>query len=559
MSSVLSAPALSARARDRAATEVLRKNGWTFAVVAVLAIALPFTLDVSPSRRLLLLGLAVLAAAVLLAALVPWPRLPGSASLAVPLVVLGAIGIMSMAGLRVALIAVLPVVTMALSNGRLGLVLGVVGATVVSWADQFTQPTGITPDNVARLVILPIVVLIVAATVWAVEERSSARASLLSRQGTELRGVVEELRSERGLVAAVLRSLTAGVVVIDDAARVALLNPVIAQLVGRAISVGDDLCRVDQQPGATDAVVRIADYARRARDGVEVTGETRWWRMDDGAAVALRATVVPFLTRSGGGAHHVLIFEDLTAEEAANSNRELFVNGISHELRTPLTSIIGHLEISLDDPDLSAPTRRSLGVAERNAGRLLHLVNDLLTAAAMSSGSFTLMRGPLDLGEVVSDAISGIEPRATATGVVVEQYGDGPSVVSGDRAALAQVLDNLLSNAVKYSESGGLVRVILEREDDAVVLRVIDQGIGISARDRAKLFERFFRANAVRESVREGTGLGLAITKEIVAEHGGTIEVRSGLGVGTTVEVRLPGLQPEPEPQTQPQPGQADR
>jgi signal transduction histidine kinase len=112
--------------------------------------------------------------------------------------------------------------------------------------------------------------------------------------------------------------------------------------------------------------------------------------------------------------------------------------------------------------------------------------------------------------------------------------------VRGDRARLGQLLDNLISNGVKFTEPGGHVVVALGRSGEDVVLAVSDDGIGISADDRRRLFERFFRAAGVQERAIDGTGLGLTIAKAIVAAHGGSIEVASVEGAGATLRVRLP-------------------
>jgi signal transduction histidine kinase len=217
-----------------------------------------------------------------------------------------------------------------------------------------------------------------------------------------------------------------------------------------------------------------------------------------------------------------------------------FVALVSHELRTPLTSITGYLELVLDDPELSDDHRRFLDVVDRNAARLLRLVSDLLLVAQIESGRLTLELADVDLAAVASESVEALRPAADA-GEVDLRLDLGPvPTVRGDRARLGQLLDNLVSNGVKFTEPGGHVVVALGRSGEDVVLAVSDDGIGISADDQRRLFDRFFRASGVQERAIDGTGLGLTIAKAIVAAHGGSIEVSSEEGAGTTLRVRLP-------------------
>jgi signal transduction histidine kinase len=217
-----------------------------------------------------------------------------------------------------------------------------------------------------------------------------------------------------------------------------------------------------------------------------------------------------------------------------------FVALVSHELRTPLTSITGYLELVLDDPELSDDHRRFLDVVDRNAARLLRLVSDLLLVAQIESGRLTLELADVDLAAVASESVEALRPAADA-GEVDLRLDLGPvPTVRGDRARLGQLLDNLVSNGVKFTEPGGHVVVALGRSGEDVVLAVSDDGIGISADDQRRLFDRFFRAAGVQDRAIDGTGLGLTIARAIVAAHGGSIDVASEEGAGTTLRVRLP-------------------
>jgi signal transduction histidine kinase len=235
------------------------------------------------------------------------------------------------------------------------------------------------------------------------------------------------------------------------------------------------------------------------------------------------------------------------AERAANVRlRELdrlkdeFVATISHELRTPLTSISGYVELVRERAD--AESRGYLDIVDRNAARLLALVNDLLLVARIQSGQLHLdLGGTIEVGGLVSESVAAAEPYAASGNVALRLRSDaGPVRVRGDRRRLAQVIDNLISNAIKFSPNGGAVDVNIERRNGIVVLEVADQGIGIAEDEHARVFDRFFRARSALDRHIPGTGLGLYISKAIIEAHGGLIEARSVEGSGSAFVIELP-------------------
>jgi signal transduction histidine kinase len=224
----------------------------------------------------------------------------------------------------------------------------------------------------------------------------------------------------------------------------------------------------------------------------------------------------------------------------ADRIKDEFVALISHDLRTPLTSIMGYLELILDDANVTDEQRGYLDVVDRNANRLLHLVNDLLFVARLEAGQLELQRSDLDLASVVRQSVAEAKPRAAAGGIELTcQAGDVPAV-QADRGRMFQLLDNLVSNAIKFTPAGGDVRVSLTPVNGVVRLEVSDTGVGIASAEQRHLFERFFRASTASDLQIPGTGLGLYIARAIVEAHGGSIDVRSELGEGTSFRVELP-------------------
>jgi signal transduction histidine kinase len=224
----------------------------------------------------------------------------------------------------------------------------------------------------------------------------------------------------------------------------------------------------------------------------------------------------------------------------ADRLKDEFVALISHDLRTPLTSIIGYLELILDDDNLTEEQRGFLGVADRNADRLLHLVNDLLFVARFEAGQLDLHPTELDLAAVVRQSVDEAKPRATAGGIALTCDAGAVSAVQADRGRMFQLVDNLVSNAIKFTPAGGDVRISVTPVNGVVHLEVADTGIGIAPQEQQRLFDRFFRASTASEHQIPGTGLGLYITRAIVEAHGGSIAVRSDPGEGTSFSVELP-------------------
>jgi signal transduction histidine kinase len=265
--------------------------------------------------------------------------------------------------------------------------------------------------------------------------------------------------------------------------------------------------------------------------------------------LALLAIVALALLASGGFAWRAssarrdraeLLRRENTRLVELDQMKEEFVASVSHELRTPLTSIRGYLELVLEDnptPDQADYLR----IIERNADRLLDLINDLLDVAQAENGHLVLNREPVDLASIVADAVAGQQPTASARQIELGLDVAEPEIgVRADRKRIGQVVDNLLSNALKFTPDGGSVGVRLAQHNGHLRLDVSDTGIGIPAAEQERLFERFFRTAAASGQAFQGTGLGLAISKAIVEAHGGEIAVASAEGVGTTFSVLLP-------------------
>lgn len=213
-----------------------------------------------------------------------------------------------------------------------------------------------------------------------------------------------------------------------------------------------------------------------------------------------------------------------------------FISSVSHELRTPLTAIKGWSEtLNLGyDPETFA---KGMKVITGETKRLERMVEELLDFSRIQSGHFTLQMSTIDAIAELEDAMLIYIDKAKKESVVLS-YNEPEFLcpVYGDKNRLRQVFINIIDNALKYTEAGGSIDVLAEKNDDAVTITVTDSGVGIAPEDLPKVKQKFYKAN----STKHGSGIGLAVADEIISLHGGLLEVESELGYGTTVIITLP-------------------
>ena len=373
------------------------------------------------------------------------------------------------------------------------------------------------------------------------------------RDITDLKRAEHDLQAERDYAAAVIASIQDGLVVRDLDGAIVQVNRrfcemtgfVDAELVGR----GAPFPYLDEEPGAPPGLLDAlsseggeTDAILRRRDGVLLEAILTVAPVHDarGELIMFVETVKDVTERRRQQAALRESEARLRAERHSQRLKDEFVTLVSHELRTPLTSIMGYLEISLEEETLADGTRGYLEVARRNAERLASLVGDILLLAQGDAGRLPMTMHEVALGDLVRQAVEAAGPMAEAKGVtLVPELAPTPPVL-GDRDRIAQLLDNLLSNAIKFTPPGGRVRAILEPGPASARISVADTGPGIPPEEQALLFERFYRARqATRENV-PGSGLGLAIAKAIAEAHGGAINMESAEGEGSVFSVELP-------------------
>lgn len=504
----------------------------------VLAVAVTILLGQVEHVTLFVLGAGTVFLCAGVLVLAPRDRLPMWMVLVVPVADVVAIGLVreSAPVAGIGLLWAFPAIWIGSVFGVRGIVAMTVGVSAIIVFQAWSGSLSIA----ASTFVLPFTISALATMAHFAALRTRAQRSLLEKQSAELRRSLAYARRQEDLVTEVLDAVDFGVIRITAEGEYAVSNEAHARLQSRTDPLGPSA-----EAFAADGITALAPEAAplaRARAGEVFEGELVWYGKpgEDRRALNVTARRLPSRGTADGGT--VVVSRDVTAEELALRAREDLVASVSHELRTPLTSIIGYLELALDDERMDAATRDQLRVAERNATRLRELVADILamSAASRHGVGFSLEPAPSDIADIVESAVTSVAPRAAAHGIRVDttRVQTCPALVDPHR--VRQVVDNLLSNAVKYNTRGGVVTVAVAREDDTVVISVADDGPGISPSEQGRVFERFFRADAVRNSSVHGSGLGLAISRDIVRAHGGEITMQTEPGAGSVFTVHLP-------------------
>jgi signal transduction histidine kinase len=261
----------------------------------------------------------------------------------------------------------------------------------------------------------------------------------------------------------------------------------------------------------------------------------------------------------GDGTHvgRVTFFRDITVErtandemrsawaaaEAASKAKSMFLANMSHELRTPLNAVIGLADLLLlDSGDPTTKRQREYLEAVTQSGRhLLALVNDVLDLAKIEADKQELELETVGVRDAVEEVLAALVPLAHHRGIsVFIHISRSVRDVRADRLRLRQVLYNLMTNALNFTDRGGSVTISGKNDGERIAISVADTGIGIAETDLPRLFRAFEQLAPHAGDRPTGTGLGLALTRRLVDMHGGTIDVASQVGVGTTFTVRLP-------------------
>ena len=250
---------------------------------------------------------------------------------------------------------------------------------------------------------------------------------------------------------------------------------------------------------------------------------------------------VPFQDENNRQAGLIVVIQDITEHVKLDDMRKEFVADVSHELKTPITSIMGYADTLLEGEYDKDTQQKFLGVISSEARRMARLVTDLLTLSKYDSKKVKLEETEFDLGELTKKCQERLKFEIEKKHQNVECFvtANVPPV-SADKYGIERVVLNILSNAIKYTPENGKIKIYVGFVYNDAYIKIIDNGIGISEQDLTRIFDRFYRADKARTREMGGTGLGLSIAKEILDQNKGSIDIRSELGKGTEVIIRIP-------------------
>jgi two-component system phosphate regulon sensor histidine kinase PhoR len=346
----------------------------------------------------------------------------------------------------------------------------------------------------------------------------------------------------------ILNSLRDGVALTDDEGRVTFANQALAALLG--LESGPEahggktmLELLGLEPG-TDPAETFSNPDFRARTVVVELG-----RAGDMSRGVLRVARHPLCggcgassTAASPGVGHVWSVRDVTQQKLAEQMRNQFVNSATHELRTPLANIKAYAETLVLSEMLDVERQKEFcNTISAEVTRLARFIDDLLSISSMEVGSLSLARQETDMERMMREVVEKVRPQMAQKQITLRcALPEKWPKMRLDKDKITAALVNLLGNAAKYTPEKGYVQLKVEVKSDAVTIEVEDNGIGISAADLPKVFDKFFRSPDPRVQQETGSGLGLSLVQEVVRLHGGKLHVHSELNKGSRFIVTLP-------------------
>lgn len=342
----------------------------------------------------------------------------------------------------------------------------------------------------------------------------------------------------------ILRSIGDGVFVVDAGGRLTMVNQAAAAMVS---DQGDATGRHYSEVFTFRTEKGGEDVSSFVFEAMRINGVTQpeaevLLVLKGGASLPVTVGAAPLIDEDGASIGAVTVIRDETHEREISRMKSDFISIASHQLRTPLTAIKWSIEL-IDEDDtghLSDAQKESLADVQMSVSRLARLVNDLLNVSRIERGRISLMPKLANVDDLCRDAVKEAIPIARGKRQTLENGATGLGTVNMDVKLVFQVLANLLSNAIKYTPEGGRITVGGRRTGDEVEIFVRDNGLGVPASAKDKLFQKFYRADNATAAGIEGTGLGLFLAKAIINSSGGKMWYESECGQGSTFWFSLP-------------------
>lgn len=352
---------------------------------------------------------------------------------------------------------------------------------------------------------------------------------------------LNETEEAKAKIHGILRSAADGILVTDARDNLVLINRRAEELIGFCFLEKNVTIQIDGIPH--DGLVRL--LRKTAINGQETYTEDLSFQLPGQPPCICQARVTVISSAENKYKGSVVLLHDVTQQRLVDRMKDEFISTAAHELRTPLATIIGYADLLLMENNYNQEQQTEyLQHILKKAERLGEIVSDLLDISRIESGQGEqLDQKPGQLDKLCEEVVKGFQLQ-NPDHIFVMNFPPSGVCVSFDRYAMLQILENLLSNAVKYSPAGGEVHISLQMKKNECLLSVVDQGIGMSSDQIARVFDKFYRVDASNTAI-AGTGLGMTIVKHLVEAMSGEINITSVPCHGTSVTMTLPAVEPE--------------
>jgi two-component system phosphate regulon sensor histidine kinase PhoR len=348
--------------------------------------------------------------------------------------------------------------------------------------------------------------------------------------------MLQRLGSNESMINVILNSMSEGVLLLNQADRIVLMNPSAEKIleISEKDGLGKHYLEIVRHPV-------LADLLTASKKGGISSGEIEFMGKDERTFAVSVAAVRKDPDLILG---QIVVLSDITSMKRLMRMRTDFVANVSHELKTPLTAILGYVETLLEGAIDDKKNRgQFLKKISDQAQRLHALISDVLELSKIESGMFITSLEPMELTEVASQVVEVLKAKWESKEIVIHQDIPAGTKVIAHQEGLFHVFENLLDNAIKYSPEKSEIRVYSKvLEDGRVEFSVEDHGAGISPEAQSRVFERFFRVDASRSRAMGGTGLGLSIVKHLAEKMKGEVRLKSEEGKGSTFSLILAGV-----------------
>ena len=346
---------------------------------------------------------------------------------------------------------------------------------------------------------------------------------------------IHEVESKNIQLKSIVKSISHGILAIDIEGNVLLINKEAKEMIKADLSTKVEGRNIN-------AVIKDKDILREISKfiGSNKSNMNQITNKDD---IVYNIKLDPVYLQSSKNViiGSIINIEDVTERVRLENMRSDFVANVTHELKTPLTSISGFVETLRINDNIDISTRnRFLGIIETESDRLKRLIDDILLLSFIENKEQESSED-VDIYSVFKEVYELTYTSAKVKDIDIEyNFEHENMIIKSNRDYIKQIFLNLVDNAIKYTPNGGIVTTKVRYDDNYILIKVIDNGIGISKEDKTRIFERFYRVDKARSRDVGGTGLGLAIVKHIVKSLHGTIDVESELNIGTKFIVKIP-------------------